>query len=43
MLGPNCRDVAADVGERRDAQPEEFAVHVERELGMGDMVAALRV
>ena len=42
-VGPERRDVAADIRQRRHPQPEELAVPVKRQLGMGDMIAALRI
>ena len=37
------REVGAHVGDRLDAQREEVALRVERQLGRGDVVAAVRV
>ncbi len=42
-VGTEGRNVAADIGERVDPQPEELAVLVERKLGFSHVVAALRV
>ena len=42
-IGAEGRDVAADVGDGVDAQAEELAVFVERQFGLGDVVAALRI
>jgi hypothetical protein len=42
-VGTECRDIGADICQGRHAQPEKFAVPVERQFAMGDMVAALRV
>jgi hypothetical protein len=37
------RDVSADIGQRLDPEPEEFAVLVERQLGVTDIVAGVLV
>jgi len=42
-VGTEGRNVAADIGERIDPQPEELAVLIERKLGFGHVVAALCV
>ena len=42
-VGTERREIAAHVGERVDAQPEELAVLVERQFRFGDMVAAMCV
>ena len=41
--GREGREVGAHVGQRRHLEREEFRVGVERQLDMGDMVAAMRV
>src|SRR5262249_38278021 len=40
---PERRDVAAEVGDGLDLQPEKLAVGVEPELGLGDVIAAVSV
>src|SRR3984893_8106320 len=37
------RDVGADIGQRLDPEAEEFAVHVEPQLGVADIVARVLV
>src|SRR5215831_10902569 len=42
-VGPERRDVAAEIGDGLDPQPEKLAVGVEPELGLGDVIAAVSV
>ena len=42
-VGPERRDVAAEIGDGLDPQSEKLAVGVERELSLGDVIAAVSV
>ena len=42
-VGAEGREIAAHIGERVDPQREEFSVLVERQFGLGDVIAAVRV
>ena len=38
-----CRHVGAEIGDRVRAQPDDLAAGVEREFGVGHVIAAMRV
>ena len=40
---PEGREIAAHIGERLDAERQELAVFVERQLGLGDVIAAVAI